>query len=210
MVAITLTTVAVTLVVAVVAILAVAALGVAVGVLVRRRDRTRPVVTEEAARRFLHLRRIAVVGVSPDPKQFGHVVFRALADHGIDVVPVHPTADRIDGHRVRHSLADLALEDPPVEGAVVMVSSDAAVAAVHEAADAGIRHVWLFRGAGSPGALSDESLAACRAHDLDVVAGACPLMFLDPVGAVHAVHRVVRRADGSLVGGGDRHREGVW
>ena len=91
-------------------------------------------------------------------------------------------------------------EEPPVDGVIVMVPAPGAVEVVHEAADAGIRHVWLFRGAGSPGALTDETVAACRAHDIDVVAGACPLMFLDPVGAVHALHRTVRRADRSLVG----------
>lgn len=199
--AISVPTLIATILVAIAATVAVVVAVAAVGVLVRRRDRTRPVVVEEAARRFLHLRRIALVGVSEDPKQFGHAVFRSLLDHGIDVVPIHPTAQEIDGHRVRRSLAEVADEEPSVDGVIVMVPAAAAVGVVHESADAGIRHVWLFRGAGSPGALSDETLAACRSHHLDVVAGACPLMFLDPVGAVHAIHRTVRRADRSLVGG---------
>lgn len=38
-----------------------------------------------------------------------------------------------------------------------------------------------------------------RSHGYDVVAGACPLMFLEPVGWFHRVHRAVRRANGALV-----------
>ena len=66
----------------------------------------------------------------------------------------------------------------------------------------GIRHVWLFRGLGSAGALCDEAVAVCREHDVDVIAGACPLMFLERTGFPHRVHRGLRRINHSLVRGG--------
>jgi len=70
--------------------------------------------------------------------------------------------------------------------------------AVHAAAARGVTRVWLFRGLGAPGALSEASLGACAEHHLDVVAGACPMMFLEPVGRGHDVHRALRRFNGAF------------
>jgi hypothetical protein len=41
--------------------------------------------------------------------------------------------------------------------------------------------------------VSEEALAVAHEHGLEVVAGACPLMFLEPVGWIHRVHRAARR-----------------
>ena len=65
--------------------------------------------------------------------------------------------------------------------------------------DHGIDHIWLFKGLGGPGALSDDALAVCEDRGLDVVAGACPLMFLEPVGGFHRLHRAARKARHHLI-----------
>lgn len=148
-----------------------------------------------AVERFLAGRRIAVVGASTDRRKFGNTIFRELRTHGYDAVPVNPSAPEVEGVRC---YADLAAVPDPIDGVMVMVGGDAAVAAVHAAADRGVSRVWLFRGLGAPGALSDASLAACRERGLDVVAGACPLMFLEPVAAFHDVHRALRRFNGAF------------
>ena len=41
---------------------------------------------------FLALKRIAVVGVSHEPKDFSRLLFRELKQRGYDLVPVHPRA----------------------------------------------------------------------------------------------------------------------
>jgi hypothetical protein len=38
----------------------------------------------------------------------------------------------------------------------------------------------------------------CREQGIEVIAGACPLTFLEPVGWFHRVHRAVRRRKGAL------------
>ncbi len=52
--------------------------------------------------------------------------------------------------------------------------------------------------AGGPGAFSAETVDWCREHDVDVVAGACPLMFLEPVAGLHRAHLAVRRFAGAV------------
>ena len=69
---------------------------------------------------------------------------------------------------------------------------------VGECIDLGIQHVWLFRGGGGASAVSEEAQTVCDEYNLDVVAGACPLMFLEPVGLIHRIHRGFRHVNGSL------------
>jgi hypothetical protein len=153
------------------------------------------VVDRDAVRRFLGCRRIALVGASTDPRKFGNTIFRALREHGYEVLPVNPRAAEIDGVACVGSMSELPAG---VEAAMIMVGGDDAVVAVEACAALGIRTVWLFRGVGSPGAVSAASVAACRRHSLDAVIGACPLMFLEPVDTVHRVHLAARRYHGAF------------
>jgi predicted CoA-binding protein len=153
-------------------------------------------IDERECREFLALGRLAVVGASADPHQFGNAVFRTLREHGIDVVPVHPTAQEVAG---APAFPDVASIPGRVDGVIVMVAGEAAVGVVRACAARGVSHVWLFKGLGGRGADSDAARRECALHDLAVVAGACPLMFLEPVGLVHRLHRSARRANRSLV-----------
>jgi predicted CoA-binding protein len=152
------------------------------------------VIDPESARRFLSLRRVALVGASGDERSFAATVHAALVDHGIDVVPVNPTRAEVDG---RACYPSLGLVPGGVEGVLVMTPPGRSSAVVRDCLALGIRHVWLFRGVGT-GSVSEEAVALCREHDLDAVVGACPLMFLEPVGWVHRVHRSVKHLNGSL------------
>lgn len=165
------------------------------GVFPRTRTDTDTGVDLDAAARFLAGHRIAVVGASSDSKKFGNTVFRELVAHGYDAIPVNRHAVEVEGVAAYARLADVP---GAVDGVMVMVPGDAAADAVHAAAARGVTRVWLFRGLGTPGAVSDASLAACAVHGLDVVAGACPLMFLEPVGRGHDVHRALRRFNGAF------------
>lgn len=144
---------------------------------------------------FLAQRRIAVVGASDDRASFGGTVYRALRDHGYDVVAVNPNARAVAGDPC---YPDLGSVPAPVEGAIVMVNRANAPDVVQDCVEQRVPRVWLFKGLGGPGALSDEAVKLCEDYGIDVVAGACPLMFLEPVGLPHRVHRSIRRLNGSL------------
>lgn len=148
-----------------------------------------------AAAAFLGAGRLAIVGASDEPGCFGRTVYEALREHGVPVVPVHRRADAVLGDTCH---PDLASVPGDIDGVIVMVGGDAAEAVVRDAAARGVGRVWLFRGAG-PGAATPGALAAAQELGLDVVPGACPLMFLDPVGGVHRLHRGIRRLRGHLV-----------
>jgi predicted CoA-binding protein len=143
-----------------------------------------PVIEE-----FLAQHRIAVVGVSSQKSHFGSTVVKELTARGYDVVPVGRSVSEVEGVAVVPTLADLPA---PVDGAIVMVGASAAPGVVDEAAAAGITRIWLFKGAGT-GAISDEAVRRAILHGMTLVDGACPLMFLEPVGWFHRAHRGIRR-----------------
>lgn len=140
--------------------------------------------TQESIDRFLQGDRLAIAGMSRNPKQFANVVARELRDRGYEVLPVNPNADEIEGVRCYRSVAEL----PDVDGVLVMVPATEAAAVVEQCAAHGIERVWLHRGVGR-GSVSDEATAAAHAAGIDVVDGACPLMFLPEAGWFHRLHR---------------------
>ncbi|HMJ75819.1 MAG TPA: CoA-binding protein [Iamia sp.] len=160
-----------------------------------RHDRREPVRAEDAEA-FLDGHRIAVIGASDHKGNLGGAILRELWLHGHDVVPVHPTARLVGGHRCSPTIG--AVPDA-VDGAIIMVPAPAAVDVVRRCIDAGVPAIWLFKGLGGESAVSDEAIALCRDAGIPVVAGACPLMFIRPVGAIHRAHRAARRAHGTLV-----------
>jgi predicted CoA-binding protein len=143
---------------------------------------------------FLAQRRIAVVGVSHDPKDFSRMLFRELMGRGYDLAPVHPRATEIEGIACARSVRDVT---PSVDGALVMTSAKVSAEVVQDCAAAGVRRVWLYKGA-TAGAVSDEAVELCDRNGIAVVAGECPFMFLRGSGAVHGVHRFFKRLVGAL------------
>ena len=144
--------------------------------------------------RFLELRRIALVGASEDERSFAPTVQEALVAHGIDVVPVNPGWEAVGGVPCYASLADVPGR---VDGVMVMTPADRAADVVRDGVAIGVTNVWLFRGVGR-GSVSDEAVTLCHQHGIEVVEGACPLMFLEPVAWFHKLHRSVLHVRGTL------------
>lgn len=153
-------------------------------------------VSIEDAEAFLEGDRIAVIGASDAEGNMGEAVLHDLWLHGHKVVPVHPTARLAGGHRCYPTIDAVP---GPVDGAVVVVPGPEAVEVVRRCLAAGVPAIWLFQGIGGRGAVSDEAIALCHEAGVPVVPGACPLMFTRPVGTVHRIHRVARRARHTLV-----------
>jgi len=130
---------------------------------------------------FLAQRVLAVAGVSKNKKKFGNTIFRELREKGYRLFPVNPNAAEIDGEKCFSSLKEL----PEEVGGVIIVTPPAETAkVVKDAADAGIRRVWLQQGAET-----GEAISLGREKGLSVVHGECILMFAEPAAFPHKAHR---------------------
>ena len=138
---------------------------------------------------FLAQRRIALVGVSRDPRDLSRKLFGELRARGYDVVPVHPTLESVEGVPCARRLQDVS---PRVEGALLMTPPAATDRVVRDCAEAGVSRVWMHRGVGQ-GAVHPVAVSYCRDHGIAVVAGACPYMFLPRAGFVHRSHGFLAR-----------------
>jgi predicted CoA-binding protein len=159
-------------------------------------------VDEAAVARFLSGTRIALIGASDSPKNFSSTVFKELTSRGYDVVPVNPSYNTVEGCACYSTVGDIPVI---MDGAIIMVPSQAAPEVIRQCLDARVRRLWLFKGLGGPGATSELASKICHDAGIDVVDGACPMMFLEPVGWFHRVHRTVRhlRGDVALLHGRD-------
>ena len=148
--------------------------------------------TPEEASAFLRAKRIALVGLSRNEKDFGHGVLRALAERGHDVVPVNPAAAaRPATGGGRAWFARLQDVTPPPDAALLLTSPGQTERVLRDCVEAGVKRVWLHRGAG-PGAESPGALAFCAKHGIEVVHGLCPFMALPGAGLGHRVHAFFR------------------
>ncbi len=143
----------------------------------------------ETAREFLSHRRIALVGLSREPRDMSRAVFRELARRGYDVVGVNPALGDADGRPCFARVQDVS---PAAEGALLFTPPALTERVVRDCAEAGIRRVWMHRGAGR-GAASPAAIAFCEANGIAVVRDLCPFMALPDAELPHRLHGFFRR-----------------
>jgi predicted CoA-binding protein len=148
--------------------------------------------TRDSVDRFVSGRTLALVGVSAKGRGFGSAAYKELKARGYRVLAVHPSARAIHGEPCWPSLAKMPER---VERLLVSVKPDRADLVVRDAAAAGVRQIWFQQGSESPAALE-----TCRSLGLAAVHGQCILMFAEPVGSVHKLHRWVLKLFGRLPG----------
>ena len=128
----------------------------------------------DAAQDFLTCRRIAVTGVSREPKDHGgNVVYKRLRDRGFEVFAVNPNAETVEGDPAYRDLASIP---GGVEAVVIATRPEQAETTMREAAGLGIHRAWMHRSFGA-GSVSPEATAVGRDAGMTVIDGGCPLMF---------------------------------
>lgn len=151
-----------------------------------------PESVRAAIAEFLAQKRIAVVGVGRDARDFNRKLFEDFRARGYDAVPVNPKAADIGGVRCYDSVRAI---QPPVEGVLVMTPPRVTESVVQDCQAAGVRRVWLYR-AGGQGAVSPAAVEFCRSHGMAVIPGACPFMFFRPTPWFHRFHGALLKLTG--------------
>lgn len=144
----------------------------------------------QAINDFINGKRIAVVGVSRNEKKFGNTVYTELKQRGYQVFAVNPSINEIAGDPCYPSLKAL---QGKIDSAVVCVSSSKGETVLREAAELGLRNVWLQQGADSP-----QLIKLGSELGLNMVSRKCILMYAPPVRSFHIFHRVIAKLFGQL------------
>jgi uncharacterized protein len=64
-----------------------------------------------------------------------------------------------------------------VDGCVIITRPDITKRIVRDCSDAGVRRVWMHQSVGKGTSVSPDAAEYCRQHDIEVIAGACPMMY---------------------------------
>ncbi len=118
------------------------------------------------------VKRIAVIGMSPNTDRPSHEVGVYLHEHGYDVIPVHPAAKTIAGLTVQPTLTAAAATGT-IDLVDLFVSGERTLPIVREAHQLGIRRIWF-----QPGAENAEAEKTARELGLEVVSHACTMAVL--------------------------------
>ncbi|HSD23440.1 MAG TPA: CoA-binding protein [Solirubrobacterales bacterium] len=150
---------------------------------------------KEAASEFLASKRVAVTGVSREPKGHGsNIVYQRLRDRGYEVFAINPNAEEVEGDR---SYRDLRSIPGGVEAVVIATRPELAQETMRECAALGIKHVWMHRGPGA-GSVSEEAADYGREQGIAVIDGGCPCMFEPTADFGHKAMRAVFTLTGNV------------
>lgn len=136
-----------------------------------------PLTNDRAIRDLLTtVRRIAVVGASPNPERASFRVTQFLHEQGYAVVAINPghAGGTIAGVPVVASLSDV---EGPIDMVDIFRNSEAAGEAVDEAIAVGAGAVWM-----QLGVINDAAAARAEDAGLSVVMDRCPKIEIPRLG----------------------------
>lgn len=139
---------------------------------------------------FVGSKRLAVVGMSRSGKKFGNMAGKELKAKGYEIFPVHPDAREIDGMSCYPDLKSL---NGKVDGLWISVPSQKVSPILEEAAQIGLKNIWLQQGA-----WSTEVQTTIDRLNLQVVTKKCIMMYAQPVKSIHKFHRGIQYIFGGL------------
>jgi len=150
---------------------------------------------KEAAAEFLACKRVAVTGVSREPKNHGgNIVYQRLRERGYEVFAVNPNADEVEGDPCYH---DLRAIPGGVDAVVIATRPEVAEETMSECAELEIKHVWMHRGPGA-GSVSQAAADLGRQRGIAVIDGGCPCMFEPTADRAHKAMRVIFTLSGNV------------
>jgi predicted CoA-binding protein len=114
-------------------------------------------------------RTVAMVGASPNPQRPSYFVFSYLRTKGmLDVSPINPMVNEIDGVASYKTLADYAAVHGPPDIVDVFRKPADAPQVARDAIAVGAKAIWF-----QYGVINEEAIALADAAGLDVVVDRC-------------------------------------
>lgn len=108
---------------------------------------------------------IVVAGVSADTNKYGYKIFTDLINNGYKVTGVNPKTPVIEGHQTLATLDDITTD---IDLLIIVTPPQVSVELIKQAANLGIRNVWL-----QPGAESEEAVQVANDLDVNLTYNAC-------------------------------------
>jgi predicted CoA-binding protein len=145
--------------------------------------------TQKQITDFLANDPIAMAGVSRNTKKFGYTAYKELKGKGLNLIPINPNTDEIDGEKSFRSVSDLP---DNVKALLVFTKKDQTKLLVQEAKKKGIKHIWIQQMSDTP-----EAIAELNGTDINLITKQCIMMYHEPH-SIHKFHRGLKKLFGAL------------
>lgn len=147
-------------------------------------------VNKKTIENFFLPRKIAVAGVSRNPKKFGYVIFSELVKKGFELFPVNPNTDEIDGVKCYRQVTELPSE---VKSLLIATPKSETDNALRGAINKGIPNIWVQQMSETA-----DTIKIAEEYQVELIHHKCIFMFAEPVGGVHKFHRAMVKLFGGL------------
>lgn len=145
---------------------------------------------------FLSQKRIAIAGVSRKSSHpSANLIYHRLKSTGHDVFPVNPNMQTYEGDRC---FPDLKSIPDGVDGVVIVTRPEITEMVLRDCSEAGVRSVWIHKSIGNGSSVSPKAVEYCSQHNINVIAGACPMMYGEKVDFGHMCLRWILKLTGRL------------
>ncbi len=130
----------------------------------------------DVAQEFLAQERIAVAGVSRTKQDAANLIYKKLRETGHTVFALNPTAETVEGDRCYPNLQAIS---GGIDGVIIVTKPEVTEQVVQDAVAAGVPRVWMHNNTFMGSSVSETAVQTCRDHNIQVIAGGCPMMFFD-------------------------------
>jgi len=125
---------------------------------------------------FLDQNRIAVVGVSRKSEQTANYIYRTLRDKGYAVYAINPNIETAEGDPCYTNIQAIPC---CIDGAMIVTKPELTEQIVQDCAEAEVPRIWMHNNTFMQSSVSETAVNFCRDNNITVIAGGCPMMFLD-------------------------------
>jgi predicted CoA-binding protein len=147
-------------------------------------------VTKELIDNFFKDKRIAIAGVSRNPKKFGYLVFKELKTKGFNVLPVNPNTDVLDGIKCYHKIEELPAD---TESLLILTPKSKTDEILRTAIDKGIKNIWVQQMSET-----QDTIMIAEEYQREIIHHKCIFMFTEPVAGFHKFHRTLVKIFGGM------------
>ncbi|MBI2427214.1 MAG: CoA-binding protein [Ignavibacteriales bacterium] len=157
----------------------------------------------QLAEDFLAQRTIAIIGISSKQQALANNLYKVLRTPQRTVIAVHPRMTTFEGDPCYPTLHSIPQK---IDGIFIAAKAENAERAVDECIELNISHVWMHNSSGlqhsshssTTSSVSQSAVQKCREHNITVIPGACPLMFLENRDPFHSCLRWFLSITGKL------------
>ena len=146
--------------------------------------------TRKDIEKFLEPKKIAIAGVSRDPKKFGHLVFSELKKKGYTLYPVNPLASEISGDKCYSNVADLPAD---VKHLLILTPKKETDAILRDAIKRGMSNFWVQQTSETK-----DTIKIAEEFKVELISKKCIFLFVEPVTGIHRFHRMLAKWFGAL------------